>query len=1210
MSVNSFLEKLKQRVSPTPVDETGMWYQDKDVVVPSNKITMKGPEGEDDYFDEPIVGTGMQSGKSIVMQPGQDYEFPDDDAVYESKQMQLGGRINNISPEGNVDFSLGNKNKLAFNVRGSGNIPNFKLNSINPSLSYNNKGFNADVSPNSFGAGYNNSKVNLNANATVRNNAVQSAGIQGSYNVTPNLSLTGNYNINKGEQGTDKNYFAGFRYAKSFQKGGQLNKYEDGGWDNWAPKVDKPYMRTSPAGNAGYSDNTKLITQNTNVTAANRKAAEAGEYARKVGSVTQGKVKSDYEKAREASSFVSQAEQRKGSADPLDYVLDMVNPASLAFAATDLVGNTGSAVSNAAQGNFAEAGTDLLGAGLNALQIIPAASELRGPLKSAGKYLTTNTPLKNTYKYNPLAFKPNPEAYYRGIGRTGLDDALESGVLRPGNKTGISFGEDVYTTKHFKSAQGNYSRDQPYGVGDPWGDDWKMVQPKDSRSYMAEIPESSFTNKIRATNSIDPENIFLNRGHIPIDDVKLLKQDWLRGYEEIKKPSKKLQMGGMSIPGINGSIIANSNAPSGSRLKGAYKNSKKRKMQEGASTGLGMAVEAASYIPGPIGMYASGASALSNIAQGDYMGAGLDALNVATGGTAKGLMGVARVANQIRPYSNLAIGAAQASRTVNRVNNTIKPITRVAGTVNEFSVNNNNTMRVPQRDNTQVVMRPNPNLPRMEEGGEIDHDDDKEMVDGIASILTRVKDKNNRKQIANKMILDFKKEGVKYNLKDFKKSAKVMQMGGMSIPGVNGTVVASSNTSRLKKAYMQQAGYFKYVPPSQRPLTFQSSNPSTSDNTRVRNVKYNEPVAPVVTSKKPVTPSKLNPSLINRLAVISDAEERNYSDNTAVYSIPPMDLAKKAAYDLDEDYRQSKVKPITSYLPTPWDLVPTPGQVYLKSFAGQDNSTENFTEQQRKEMAYAIAKAEARESGTNEPGYTGSFGYGDYRGGYIDKEGKAHNDPYTNFQQLRKLDDKTGKRLKSVYDHGSAVGTLMSLGKANFKKHSNDEYLVHDVYDFDVHNDKNPTIADRLETIGYNMGVRSETNVAIPTKYVDEARKEIALENAKPKVKQPEEQAKPAVRPTVEKAPAKVSKPTVQKSKLQQSYEQVKPSFKKTLTTTTQSKQTAPAKQTSSRNDLSSEESNVQNYQRMLNSKYNAGLEADGAWGPKTQAAYEKYIKK
>ena len=249
MSINSFLEKLKQRVSPTPVDETGMWYQDKDVVVPSNKITMKGPEGEDDYFDEPIIGTGMQSGKSVVMQPGEDYEFPDDDSVYESKQMQLGGNIDNISPEGDVDFSLGNKNKLAFNVRGSGNIPNFKLNSVSPNLSYNNKGFSADVSPNSFGAGYNNSKVNLNANATMRNNAVESAGIQGSYNVTPNLSLTGNYNINKGEQGTDKNYFAGFRYSKSFQNGGMSIPGVNGtviASDN-SPRLKKAYMQK-----AGY----------------------------------------------------------------------------------------------------------------------------------------------------------------------------------------------------------------------------------------------------------------------------------------------------------------------------------------------------------------------------------------------------------------------------------------------------------------------------------------------------------------------------------------------------------------------------------------------------------------------------------------------------------------------------------------------------------------------------------------------------------------------------------------------------------------------------------------------------------------------------------------------------------------------------------------------------------------------------------------------
>lgn len=38
------------------------------------------------------------------------------------------------------------------------------------------------------------------------------------------------------------------------------------------------------------------------------------------------------------------------------------------------------------------------------------------------------------------------------------------------------------------------------------------------------------------------------------------------------------------------------------------------------------------------------------------------------------------------------------------------------------------------------------------------------------------------------------------------------------------------------------------------------------------------------------------------------------------------------------------------------------------------------------------------------------------------------------------------------------------------------------------------------------------------------------------------------------------------------------------------------------------ERDNVRAYQRMLNQKYGAGLSEDGAWGPKTQAAYEKFI--
>jgi hypothetical protein len=90
-----------------------------------------------------------------------------------------------------------------------------------------------------------------------------------------------------------------------------------------------------------------------------------------------------------------------------------------------------------------------------------------------------------------------------------------------------------------------------------------------------------------------------------------------------------------------------------------------------------------------------------------------------------------------------------------------------------------------------------------EEGGEVEdeREDDKEMVEGIADILRRVKDKKNRKQIAKKMVEDFDEEKVEYNLDDFMKAVKLMQMGGMSIPGVNGVIVANSSPTSLKSTY-------------------------------------------------------------------------------------------------------------------------------------------------------------------------------------------------------------------------------------------------------------------------------------------------------------------------------------------------------------------------------------------------------------------------
>jgi len=61
----------------------------------------------------------------------------------------------------------------------------------------------------------------------------------------------------------------------------------------------------------------------------------------------------------------------------------------------------------------------------------------------------------------------------------------------------------------------------------------------------------------------------------------------------------------------------------------------------------------------------------------------------------------------------------------------------------------------------------------MKKGGKVDRSDDDDMVNGVASILRRVKDKKNRLQLANQLSSQFKREKVKYNLNDFLNKSKV-----------------------------------------------------------------------------------------------------------------------------------------------------------------------------------------------------------------------------------------------------------------------------------------------------------------------------------------------------------------------------------------------------------------------------------------------------
>lgn len=84
----SQLDKAKAPAKPKDIitDPAGQWkFPGQDTRIPSNKITMKGVPYP--VFAQPNVGPG------IMMEPGQDYEFPDADYVDESPQMKKGGTL-------------------------------------------------------------------------------------------------------------------------------------------------------------------------------------------------------------------------------------------------------------------------------------------------------------------------------------------------------------------------------------------------------------------------------------------------------------------------------------------------------------------------------------------------------------------------------------------------------------------------------------------------------------------------------------------------------------------------------------------------------------------------------------------------------------------------------------------------------------------------------------------------------------------------------------------------------------------------------------------------------------------------------------------------------------------------------------------------------------------------------------------------------------
>ena len=175
-------------------------------------------------------------------------------------------------------------------------------------------------------------------------------------------------------------------------------------------------------------------------------------------------------------------------------------------------------------------------------------------VNKTGKYLTEKTALKNAYKLNPKAFKPNSESAYRMIGdEAGYLDAINSGEIRA--KIGSSYGD-----AHFNigvplnpnrltpdelikiGSPGGY--EGPYMVERRWAENaWNKRRMTDAFKDSPEMLED-------LTKMGKHNDVWGKYGNLKTDDiaVRFYKEDWLRGYKQIDVPNTPTALPG----GANG----------------------------------------------------------------------------------------------------------------------------------------------------------------------------------------------------------------------------------------------------------------------------------------------------------------------------------------------------------------------------------------------------------------------------------------------------------------------------------------------------------------------------------------------------------------------------------------------------------------------------------------------------------------------------------
>lgn len=187
---------------------------------------------------------------------------------------------------------------------------------------------------------------------------------------------------------------------------------------------------------------------------------------------------------------------------------------------------------------------------IDALEIAPivgAASQLTSEGLAAANKLG-NKYLPNAYKYNPLAFKPNPESYYRVMPDAGAKDLINSGFVRPAKGSPTSyFNKGVPLDIRRARTFGTDTREAYHGYEGPY-----MVESNNPKAFdpWLQFPEPSL-------------KFYQTKTPIPSSDIKLYKEDWLKGYKEVPKQLPGSPNAASSVDDVGGGFKSDVVTPDG-----------------------------------------------------------------------------------------------------------------------------------------------------------------------------------------------------------------------------------------------------------------------------------------------------------------------------------------------------------------------------------------------------------------------------------------------------------------------------------------------------------------------------------------------------------------------------------------------------------------------------------------------------------------------